>query len=187
MKKVLHNQTGFAKPKEMVAIMGASGSGKTSLLNVLAQRMGIIQNGIFSGSIKVNNEPMTAKDFGKFAAFVQQDDILIETMNAVESFRFAAKLRTSLSNTQIEERVNAIIQRLGLQNCCNTRIGGVMLKGISGGERKRTSIGYELITDPKLILLDEPTSGLDSTTALNIVRILKNEAKRGLTIVSTIH
>jgi ABC-type multidrug transport system ATPase subunit len=63
-----------------------------------------------------------------------------------------------------------------------------MLKGISGGERKRTCIGYELITDPKLMLLDEPTSGLDSTTAYKIVRILKKEAtKGGLTIVSTIH
>jgi ABC-type multidrug transport system ATPase subunit len=62
-----------------------------------------------------------------------------------------------------------------------------MLKGLSGGERKRTCIGYELITDPKLLLLDEPTSGLDSTTAYKIIRILKKEASRGLTIVSTIH
>ena len=62
-----------------------------------------------------------------------------------------------------------------------------MLKGISGGERKRTSIGYELITDPKLILLDEPTSGLDSTTAYKIVKILKKEAQRNLTVISTIH
>jgi ABC-type multidrug transport system ATPase subunit len=63
----------------------------------------------------------------------------------------------------------------------------VLLKGLSGGERKRTCIGYELITDPKLLLLDEPTSGLDSTTAYKIIRILKKEASRGLTIVSTIH
>jgi ABC-type multidrug transport system ATPase subunit len=63
-----------------------------------------------------------------------------------------------------------------------------MLKGISGGERKRTCIGYELITDPKLMLLDEPTSGLDSTTAYKIVRILKKVAtKQNLTIISTIH
>jgi len=62
-----------------------------------------------------------------------------------------------------------------------------MMRGISGGERKRTSIGYELITEPPLILLDEPTSGLDSSTALRIVQLLKNEATRGAAILTTIH
>jgi len=62
-----------------------------------------------------------------------------------------------------------------------------MLKGISGGERKRTSIGYELITDPSVVLLDEPTSGLDSSTAVKIAKILKNEAKLGKTVITTIH
>jgi ABC-type multidrug transport system ATPase subunit len=93
-------------------------------------------------------------------------------MTARESFRFAAKLRTNLDDLGIEAKVNGLIEKLGLQLCCDTRIGGVSLKGISGGERKRTSIGYELITDPMLLLLDEPTSGLDSTTALRIVKIL---------------
>ena len=62
-----------------------------------------------------------------------------------------------------------------------------MLKGISGGERKRTSIGYELITDPQLLLLDEPTSGLDSSTAIRIIKMLKKEASEGMTIMCTIH
>jgi len=66
-------------------------------------------------------------------------------------------------------------------------VGGFFLKGLSGGERKRTSIGYELITNPKLLLLDEPTSGLDSSTALQIIKLLKQEAKKGMTIVCTIH
>jgi ABC-type multidrug transport system ATPase subunit len=66
-------------------------------------------------------------------------------------------------------------------------IGGIMIKGISGGERKRTSIGYELITDPVVILLDEPTSGLDSSTALKIIKLLKKEALLGKTIIATIH
>lgn len=62
------------------------------------------------------------------------------------------------------------------------------MKGISGGERKRTSIGYELITDPKLLLCDEPTSGLDSSTALRIVEMLKKEAvEQNLTVICTIH
>ena len=66
-----------------------------------------------------------------------------------------------------------MVLRLQLTNCKDTRIGGTIMKGISGGERKRTCIGYELITNPNLLLLDEPTSGLDSTTAYKIIRVLK--------------
>ena len=98
--------------------------------------------------------------------------MLLETFTPEESFRFAAKLRTSLSSKSIEAKVNDVIDRLGLRECKDTRIGGVLVKGISGGERKRTSIGYELITDPNLLLCDEPTSGLDSTTALKIIKML---------------
>lgn len=72
-------------------------------------------------------------------------------------------------------------------NCADTTIGGHLVKGISGGERKRTSIGYELITDPQLILLDEPTSGLDSMTAHKILKLLKKEALAGRTIICTVH
>ena len=101
----------------------------------------------------------------------------METFTPEESFRFAAKLRTALNPYEIEDKIDDIVKRLSLENCRNTRIGGQMVKGISGGERKRTSIGYELITDPNLLLCDEPTSGLDSTTSLKICKMLKNEAK----------
>jgi ATP-binding cassette, subfamily G (WHITE), member 2 len=66
-------------------------------------------------------------------------------------------------------------------------VGGWMLKGLSGGERKRVSIGFELITEPSLLVLDEPTSGLDSMTALKIIKFLKKEASRGMAIIMTIH
>jgi ABC-type multidrug transport system ATPase subunit len=108
-------------------------------------------------------------------------------MTARESFEFAAKLRTSLLPEEIPGKAQEIIDRLGLGSCADTRIGGILLKGISGGERKRTSIGYELITDPVVILLDEPTSGLDSSTALKIIKLLKKEAQMGKTIICTIH
>lgn len=108
-------------------------------------------------------------------------------MTPRESFEFAARLRTSLLPGEIPGKAQEIIDRLGLGACADTRIGGIMIKGISGGERKRTSIGYELITDPCLILLDEPTSGLDSSTALKIMLLLKKEAKMGKTIICTIH
>ena len=69
----------------------------------------------------------------------------------------------------MEERVQEVISKLNLDACKDTIIGGWLRRGISGGERKRVSIGYELITNPALLLMDEPTSGLDSTTALRIM------------------
>ena len=75
-----------------------------------------------------------------------------------------------------------------MQKCRKTIIGGLLRKGLSGGERKRTSMAYEMITDPNLVLLDEPTSGLDSTTSLKIIRMMKREAKeKHLTVIATIH
>ena len=81
-----------------------------------------------------------------------------------------------------------MLKRLGLVGCADTTIGSVMLKGISGGERKRTSIGYELIAEPPLLLMDEPTSGLDSHTSLKIVQLMKREAEvEDKAIICTIH
>lgn len=74
-----------------------------------------------------------------------------------------------------------------LTKCSNTRIGNSLVRGISGGERKRTSIGVELLTDPALLFLDEPTTGLDSSTSLLVVEILEDLSKKGVTVISTIH
>ena len=105
MKQVLTNSQGFAKPKEMMAIMGASGSGKTSLLNVLAQRLALSPGSMLEGEVRFNNRVVSTTDFGKVGAFVQQDDILVETMTPRESFIFAAKLRTNLTASQIPSKV----------------------------------------------------------------------------------
>lgn len=100
---------------------------------------------------------------------------------------FAAKMRTTLPKYKQEVKVDEILTRLNLLKCENTKIGGFSLKGLSGGERKRASIGYELITDPTILLLDEPTSGLDSSTSLKIMRQMKKEAERGVSVLATIH
>ena len=80
-----------------------------------------------------------------------------------------------------------MIDRLGLIGCSNNQVGSLLKRGISGGERKRTSIGYELITEPALLLLDEPTSGLDSSTSKRIIQLLRKEAERGMSVLATIH
>lgn len=93
---MLHGLSGYAKPGQMMAIMGASGCGKTSFLNILGQRLGLSKGGKMSGSIRVNDRVVRNDDFGKFGAFVQQDDVLLESFTPEEVLRFAAKLRTSL-------------------------------------------------------------------------------------------
>ena len=108
-------------------------------------------------------------------------------MTPRECFVFAARLRTSSKGERLQMKVNDVLSRLNMTKCADTKIGGPTMKGISGGERKRTSIGYELITNPKVLMLDEPTSGLDSTTSLNIIKMLKKEAKQGMNIIATIH
>ena len=75
------------------------------------------------------------------------------------------------------------MEDLKLVKCQDTKIGGDLIKGVSGGERKRTSIGVELISNPSLIFLDEPTTGLDSYTATSLMKILRNLAKSGRTVV----
>lgn len=135
----------------------------------------------------INNKVIGKGDYARLGAYVQQDDVLVDVLTPRELLEFACRMRTSYDEAQIHMTVNRIIARLGIGECCNTQIGGWMRRGISGGERKRTSIGYELITEPSLLLLDEPTSGLDSSTARRIVNVLKREANRGMTVMATIH
>ena len=104
-------------------------------------------------------------------------------MTVRECLEFAAKLKLPGTLESKLARVDEIIAELRLGKCATTKIGGPLIKGVSGGERKRTSIGVELITDPNLIFLDEPTTGLDSFTATSVMETLKDLAKSGRTIV----
>ena len=108
-------------------------------------------------------------------------------MSVRECLEFAAKLKLGGTMADKMKKVNDIITELRLTKCSNTRIGGHLIKGVSGGERKRCSIGVELITDPSLVFLDEPTTGLDSFTAMSVVETMRDLALSGRTIVSTIH
>ena len=144
-------------------------------------------NGILTGKHEISGTKVAAGDYAQVGAYVQQDDILYEILTPKELFTFAAKIRTNLDDEAIEEKIGSVISRLGLTQCKDNMIGGWMNRGISGGERKRASIGYELITDPSILLLDEPTSGLDSSTACRIIEVLRKEAVRGMCVLATIH
>ncbi len=118
-----------------------------------------------------------------------QDDALLQTATPREALRFSASMRlpASVSQETIEQLVDQLLEDLGLTACADVMIGGALIKGISGGQRKRTSVGVELITDPALLFLDEPTSGLDSYSAFSIVTLMKKVAQKNCTILCTIH
>lgn len=101
-----------------------------------------------------------------------QDDVLFAFFTVKEALTFAARLRLKISEEEQDARIEKLIHDLGLKKCQNTICGSIQKKTISGGERKRTAIGVELITDPSCILLDEPTSGLDSFMAKSICKLL---------------
>uniref|UniRef100_A0A5B7BG54 Putative ABC transporter G family member 22-like n=1 Tax=Davidia involucrata TaxID=16924 RepID=A0A5B7BG54_DAVIN len=182
-KCILHGISGSVHPGEVLALMGPSGGGKTTLLNLLSGRVKIN-----SGTITYNDQPYT-KLLKQRIGFVLQDDIVFPHLTVKETLTYAALLRlpNTLSKEQKKERAMNVLSELGLERCQNTIIGGAFVRGISGGERKRVCIGNEILLNPSLLFLDEPTSGLDSTTALRIVQMLHNIAEAGKTVVTTIH
>lgn len=149
----------------MLAIMGPSGCGKSTLLDALAGRLA--SSATCDGEVRVNGHA-SRLSYGK-AAYVTQDEVLIGTLTIQETLMYAACLRLSNSHAQKKAIVNTIISELGLESARNTYIGNWHIRGISGGQRRRVSIGCELVTSPTLLFLDEPTSGLDSAAAYYVM------------------
>ncbi|KAK4353506.1 hypothetical protein RND71_029024 [Anisodus tanguticus] len=183
IRHVLKDVNCRAKPGEILAIVGPSGAGKSSFLEILA---GKIEPE--SGSIYVNQKPVDKARFKKISGYVTQKDTLFPLLTVQETLSFSAKLRLKLPAKELSSRVKCLIQELGLDHVAGSRIGDDRIRGISGGERRRVSIGVELIHDPGVLILDEPTSGLDSTSALQIIDMLKTMAvTHGRTIILSIH
>lgn len=183
-KMILKGITGMVQPGEVLAMLGPSGSGKTTLLTALGGRLG----GRLAGTITYNGKPFS-NAMKRNTGFVTQDDVLYPHLTVTETLVFTALLRlpNSLSKEEKIRHAEAVITQLGLTKCNNSIIGGERLRGISGGERKRVSIGQEMLINPSLLFLDEPTSGLDSTTAQRIVSTLWELSNGGRTVVMTIH
>uniref|UniRef100_A0A671QF72 ATP-binding cassette sub-family G member 2-like n=1 Tax=Sinocyclocheilus anshuiensis TaxID=1608454 RepID=A0A671QF72_9TELE len=185
-KDILRDVSGILNPG-MNAIMGPTGSGKTSLLDVIAGRKD--PKGLKSGQVLVDNTIVTS-DLRLCSAYVVQNDILMGTLTVRENLAFSANLRLSrkeYSSADKQMRVDSVIQELGLKDCADTKIGTMFLRGVSGGEKKRCSIGMELITSPSLLFLDEPTTGLDANTANSIMELLQKLSKKGKTVIFSIH
>jgi ABC-type multidrug transport system ATPase subunit len=174
----------------LTAIVGGSGSGKTTLLTAISRRHPNATTEV-SGSISYNSSPLdfssNSSSEGPDVAYAVQDDVLIPQLTVRETLLYAAKLRLTASTdaAQREQRVEQVIQDLGLAGCAHTRIGDAVHKGCSGGEQRRTSIAVQMLTDSPVLVLDEPTTGLDAASALQVVRILKSLAMRSKTVVMT--
>jgi ABC-type multidrug transport system ATPase subunit len=161
------------------------------LFQILAGRVpsqaDLVQEGeIYFGGVRVDPRDREQR---KLFAYVAQEDALHESSTPREALRFSAKLRLPRTTTdeEIERLVDTKLNALGLDAAADTIIGGGFKKGISGGEKRRVSIGVELVASPSIIFLDEPTSGLDSYAAAQVMQLLDAVAKTGNTVLFTIH
>jgi ABC-type multidrug transport system permease subunit/ABC-type multidrug transport system ATPase subunit len=182
---LLDNVQGWVKPGMLGALMGSSGAGKTTLLDVLAQRK---TQGTIKGSVLVDGRPLPVS-FQRSAGYCEQLDVHEPFATVREALEFSAILRQP-GNVSREEKlkyVNVIIDLLELHDIADTLIGRVGC-GLSVEQRKRVTIGVELVAKPSiLIFLDEPTSGLDGQSAFNTVRFLRKLADVGQAVLVTIH
>jgi ABC-type multidrug transport system ATPase subunit len=184
-KFILKDVNCEARPGEVTAIAGPSGAGKTTLLEILAGR---IPSCKVSGQVLVNNMPMDVNRFRRESGYVTQEDALFPSLTVRETLMYSALLRLPGGRKAAAMRVAELMKELGLDTIADSRIGNGSDHGISGGERRRVSIGVDLVHDPAIILIDEPTSGLDSASALKVISLLRLMAfNQGKTVVLTIH
>ncbi len=171
-------------PSELVALMGPAGAGKTTLLKALNGYTRPVEGKVlFNGASLYEYYDRFRQQMG----YVPQDDIVHPQLTVRQALYFSARLRTDLSDSEIDERTEKVLADLGIPDKIDTVIGSPERKTLSGGQRKRVNIALELITDTPLLFLDEPTSGLSSYDAESVVDLLKQLSRSGKTIITTIH
>ncbi|KAG0299027.1 hypothetical protein BGZ96_000030 [Linnemannia gamsii] len=188
-KKLLREVDVVFPAGELTAILGGSGAGKTSLLNALLHRTPA--NLKMTGAIYYNDtKNPSLRTTNAVTSYVRQDDnFLLSHLTVRETLQYAAELQMDESVPRADKyaKVEDIIDLLGLRECADVIIGSAAVKGCSGGQRRRVSIGIQLVTEPSCLFLDEPTSGLDALTAKAVVLTLKQIAASGRTVICTIH
>lgn len=197
--QILQNISGYAVGGRLLAILGASGSGKTTLLDILCNRKRNGVHGRIHGNILINGEKRgsrggvdnsaTSKQRHHFS-YVPQHDLLLNTATVRETLETAARLRVpNLAPEELHNRVNTVLADLGLTHREHALVGGGEIRGLSGGERRRVSIGQEIVSTQSAVLcLDEPTTGLDSSTAESVMSCLRELTRRkGTLVIATIH
>jgi ABC-type multidrug transport system ATPase subunit len=189
VKTILDNVSGSLPCGKVTCLLGPSGAGKSSLLNLLSGRISSGGSKKVVASVTLDGKQSRPSAYKKEVAYVMQEDALFAFMTPREVLRFSANLRldNTLSVADKEKLVDCIILELSLTKCADTICGNALVPGISGGEKKRTCIGVELITNPTMCFLDEPTSGLDSFSAYNLLKVLRKISAAGTSVLCTIH
>jgi ABC-type multidrug transport system ATPase subunit len=179
-KTVLHDVSLAVRPGELVAIVGGSGAGKTMLLEALAGVRPAEQGEVLFDGVDLYAD---LDAFRSLLGYVPQDDIIHAELPVERTLRYAARLRLpSASKAEIDAAVDGALRSLLLEERARVRVGA-----LSGGQRKRASIAVELLTRPQAFFLDEPTSGLDPASSAELLRVLRDLADAGSTIVFTTH
>ena len=179
-RQILHDVSFSVEPGELVALAGGSGAGKTTLLEILAGLQAPSAGQVTHDGVRVDAGAASHPDVG----FVPQDDIIHGEMPLRRTLQYAARLRlpAGTSSEEADRVVGEILRELDLSDRRD-----VAVRMLSGGQRKRASIAVELLTRPGTFFLDEPTSGLDPSTSAEVVRLLRQLTRRGVTVVLTTH
>ncbi|XP_065851098.1 ABC transporter G family member 32 isoform X2 [Euphorbia lathyris] len=184
--QLLVNVTGAFRPSVLTALVGVSGAGKTTLMDVLAGRK---TGGVIEGSINISGYPKKQETFARISGYCEQNDIHSPCLTVLESLLFSAWLRLP-SEVDMKTQhafVEEVMELVELTPLGGALIGLPGLDGLSTEQRKRLTIAVELVANPSIVFMDEPTSGLDARAAAIVMRTVRNIVNTGRTIVCTIH
>ena len=178
-----HNLSFTLRSGELLAIMGGSGTGKTTLLSLLNGSMRPQE-----GTITINGHDIAEPEAKNLIGYVPQDDLLIEELTVYRNLWYTATLCfEGMADKDIDLRVMKTLKDLGLDAIKDLKVGSAINKYISGGQRKRLNIALELIREPAVLFLDEPTSGLSSSDTEMVINLLKEQTYKGKLIIVNIH
>ncbi|KAK8574737.1 hypothetical protein V6N12_062421 [Hibiscus sabdariffa] len=184
--QLLSDVTGAFRPGILTALMGVSGAGKTTLMDVLSGRK---TSGIIEGDIRIGGYPKVQDTFARVSSYCEQTDIHSPLITVEESIVYSAWLRlpSQIDLKAKDEFVNIVIETIELDGVRDCLVGIPGVNGLSTEQRKRLTIAVELVANPSILFMDEPTSGLDARAAAIVMRVVKNVAETGRTVVCTIH
>ncbi|EWM25382.1 atp-binding cassette superfamily [Nannochloropsis gaditana] len=182
--RILKGVSGHVFPGQMCALMGGSGAGKSTLLDLLAHRK---TGGFITGEYYIGGQ--AEKPSSKWCSYVTQDNVHISLFTVRETLEFAAllRLKEGIPVEKRRERAEDVMKMLGLEDVADVPVGNALVKGISGGQARRLSIGVEIMHLPDVLFLDEPTTGLDSQISHEVMSSVRNIANHNRTVVCTIH